>query len=113
MTIELTPEQAAVLRVASMNVSAYLDSEYANLVPSAFEWSDVFGVEGLSDAGHEALARYDAKYRIVEVATLSALIEFAEGELECIDGVYAGYPRRLAEHDWLRDAVAKAKEALK
>jgi hypothetical protein len=66
-----------------------------------------------SDAGRAALKAYNAKYRTVEVEAVSALVEFAEGELKATDELYAGYAEKLARHDYLRDAIAKVKDALR
>jgi hypothetical protein len=64
----------------------------------------------LTDAGRESLAAYDAKYRIVEVEALSVLVEFIEdGLASCGES----HPGKVAQFDYLRKAVAKAREALR
>jgi hypothetical protein len=110
---ELTDQQAAVVRVASLDL-ATLDSEHVNLVPWAFEWEDVHGYaqpEGLSDAGREALTQYDADQAAKRAAEVEAAyregFRRGNGYIDMADTEYA----EVIDKEWAESNAKKSLEA--
>lgn len=76
MTIELTQEEAEAMRVATTYGNPLYRLHLGGLV-------DSIGCDGmitLSEAGREALAAYDAKYRVIEADVLRTLVAGAESD---------------------------------
>jgi hypothetical protein len=121
MTTKLTHEDAAYLELVRAKVMTWQevnrikhDSRHpCHRLVHTDTWHWIPKYYGLNDAGEAALARYNEKWRRVDAEALSALVEFVISAIAAADQDLAGYPAQLAQFDYLREAVAKAREALK
>ncbi len=114
MSKELTHSQAAILRAVKSDVFTSTYTGSPEIGSDDLSWAICHAeVDMLEQAGEEALQRYHAKYRIVDVAALAVVFEFAQSELARIDKEFAEQGERTpAQFECLRDALEKLQEVL-
>jgi hypothetical protein len=114
MTIELTHEQATILRAIDLDVWTGHYIGHPCIGSDDFSWAiDDVEVQGLTPAGREALAAYDAKWATVRKDNLQIVIEELSAKIAEHDELYAGYEDQLARMDDARRALTRLREAMK
>lgn len=114
MTIELTHEQALVLRARNRMQFCYEIASVNNVLELLdFDHQSNDGDLILTDEGREALAAYDAKWATVRKHDLQVAIEELAAKIAEHDELYAGYEDQLARMDDARRAMTRLREAVK
>lgn len=108
MTIELTHEQAAALRMASFPSNDAYDLHIRGLI-SCIDGQGAF----VSDAGREALAAYDEKWVTVRRDDLRMAVEELDTKIREYDARWEGYDSRRARMNYGREVLARLVEVVK
>ncbi len=100
MTIELTHEQAAVIRVGMMDAEVIQEANLLGLTsghPTGYQ---------SMPAGREALDAYDAKWAVVERVHIEELRDTAKAVVDEHAKIYSGYPSQMAKIECTLQALS-------